>query len=213
MFDVLLSSGVPRWSGRSRGVAAAAFHLMVIAGAIRVTAQDLPVPAQPHAIETIFISPHRPAPLHRSVAGGGIVSSAPEIVLPPPPSDMPTFLPPIVLGPSLDPARLRIAVLSGLPPGGPGDPATQGGAPTKQEVDEPARVVSQPSPRYPPVLQQARVEGRVVVEFVIDTLGHLEAGSLRIVGSSNRGFEAAAIAALEHSVFLPARVRGRPDPS
>ena len=77
-------------------------------------------------------------------------------------------------------------------------------------VDEPAVVVHQPSPRYPPALQQAGREGRVLVEFIIDTTGHLEGASLRVLESSHPGFEAAAGETIRRSVFRPAKVRGEP---
>jgi len=78
------------------------------------------------------------------------------------------------------------------------------------EVDQPAEAIHQPKPRYPPVLQHAGIEGRVLVEFIIDTVGHVEPTSLRVVESSNAGFEAAAGETLRRSVFRPARVQGRP---
>lgn len=76
--------------------------------------------------------------------------------------------------------------------------------------DEPAAAIRQPQPRYPPALRLASIEGRVLVEFVIDTTGLIDPGSLRIVERTHQGFEAAALEALERSMFRPARVAGRP---
>ena len=78
-----------------------------------------------------------------------------------------------------------------------------------RSVDEPAAIIRQPSPRYPPVLQQAGIEGRVLLEFIIDSTGHPEAGSLRVIERSAAGFDGAALETIERSLFRPARFRGR----
>jgi TonB family protein len=54
------------------------------------------------------------------------------------------------------------------------------------------------------------VSGRVVVLFVVDTLGTVEPGSLRVLSSTHAAFEAAAREAVLKSRFQPARIRGRP---
>lgn len=211
MLDVLLSSSVPRRAGRGRGFVAAALHGLVIVGAIRVTAQEPIHLPRPEVMTTVYIA-RAPAPVVPSevpVSGSPVVG-APVAVLPPAPVEVPTTIPPVSIGPALDPALLRRAIASG--PGGPvaGASTKHLGGFTEAEVDDPAQVVSQPPPRYPPVLQQAQIEGRVLVEFVIDTTGHLEAGSLRVLESSNRGFEAAATETVLRSLFRPARIRGQP---
>ena len=60
------------------------------------------------------------------------------------------------------------------------------------------------------MLQHAGIEGRVMVEFIIDTTGHMEAPSLRVLESSNPGFDLAAGGTVRRSVFRPARVHGSP---
>jgi len=69
--------------------------------------------------------------------------------------------------------------------------------------------VSGPPPRYPQDLQMAGVGGDVVVEGIIDTLGHVERGSLRIVSSTNRGFDDSARRAAPSTVFRVARTPWR----
>jgi len=59
-------------------------------------------------------------------------------------------------------------------------------------------------------MRQAGMEGRVVVEVVIDTLGRAEPGSSRTVESSQRAFDAAALTYVRRALFRPARVMGRP---
>jgi periplasmic protein TonB len=64
-------------------------------------------------------------------------------------------------------------------------------------------------PVYPPILQQAGVEGRVLAEFVIDTLGRAERASLRFVSSTHELFQAPARNAILSCRFRPGRISGR----
>lgn len=210
MFDVLLSSMPSRHSGPARAVASMVLHGVVVVGAIRVTTQAPIDVRPPEAVSAVYLAP--PTPVEISPAAppsGAPVVSAPAAMLPPAPIEVPSGIPPVTLGPALDPALLRRAMTSGPPGPATGTRSEHPGGFTEAEVDEAARVVSQPFPRYPPALQQAQVEGRVLVEFVIDTTGHLEEGSLRIVESSNRGFEATASLTVLRSLFRPARLRGQ----
>lgn len=76
-------------------------------------------------------------------------------------------------------------------------------------VDERPVILSRPVLFYPPLLRQARLEGRVIVQAVIDTLGRAEPASLKIVERPNPGFERSARDHVLHTVFRPARVKGR----
>jgi TonB family protein len=76
-------------------------------------------------------------------------------------------------------------------------------------VDDPVEVIEQPSPRYPPVLAQAGVAGRVELEYVVDALGRAEPGSLHALTSTRPEFEAAARAAVLDSRYRPARLHGQ----
>jgi len=65
-----------------------------------------------------------------------------------------------------------------------------------------------PPPAYPDLLRAAGIQGRVVLQAVIDTLGRAE-GAAVVVESSNRGFDAAALAYVRRALFRPGRVHGR----
>ncbi|NOT06874.1 MAG: TonB family protein [Gemmatimonadales bacterium] len=210
MFDVLVSSKVRRQVRPSRALGVAILHGMLIAGVIHATTAPLIPPTRPFVDTTLFVLQESEA-VHAtaSPSSGGfpIAAPAPTIEVP---IELPTGIPPVTLGPALDPAILRRA-LSGGPSGSPaGDSTGEVQILASAEVDEPATPVHQPDPRYPPVLKQAGISGRVVVEFIIDTTGHLERASVRVVESTNRGFEAAALETLQKSLFRPARVKGRP---
>ena len=84
------------------------------------------------------------------------------------------------------------------------------GAPIESSlVDELPMMLTGPAPAYPDLLRQAGVRGRVVLEAVIDTLGHVEPGSVLVVESAHPAFVAPAQHSLLASLFRPARVRGR----
>lgn len=65
--------------------------------------------------------------------------------------------------------------------------------------------LSGPMPEYPMYLREEHDTGSVMVEAVIDTSGHAEAGSLRVTSSSNHGFDRSALHAVEGSVFRVTR--------
>jgi protein TonB len=65
------------------------------------------------------------------------------------------------------------------------------------------------SPRYPDMLRQAGVEGEVLAQFVVDTTGRAEPGSLKILKSSHDLFVQAVKNALPNMRFIPAEVGGR----
>ena len=65
------------------------------------------------------------------------------------------------------------------------------------------------SPRYPDMLRQAGVEGEVLAQFVVDTTGRAEPGSLKILKSSHDLFIQSVKNALPQMKFIPAEVGGR----
>jgi TonB family protein len=76
-------------------------------------------------------------------------------------------------------------------------------------VDERAEIVSAPPLEYPPALRQAGLQGRVTVQAVIDTLGRAEPASLKVIARPNIAFDQSARAYVLHTVFRPARIKGR----
>jgi TonB family protein len=58
-------------------------------------------------------------------------------------------------------------------------------------------------------LEQAGITGRVVLEYVVDTTGRAEPGSLRTLVATYPAFEAAARATVLASRYRPARLGGR----
>ena len=76
-------------------------------------------------------------------------------------------------------------------------------------VEERPERVSGPLPKYPEILKQAGIEGRVVVEAIIDTTGHAERGSIKVLSSTNQLFEQPARECIAATVFRPGKIAGR----
>jgi TonB family protein len=70
--------------------------------------------------------------------------------------------------------------------------------------------LSGPMPEYPEYLLRLNVQGTVVVDCVIDTLGHPEPSSLHVISSANSGFNLSAITTVQFSVFRVARTPWQP---
>lgn len=102
----------------------------------------------------------------------------------------------------------------------PGDPGTIGsdstGAPLgsastiyqESDVDDPPELLIGATPRYPRVMAEAGIDGRVTLTFVIDTLGHVVAGSVKAEASTHPAFVPAAEEATYASSFRPAHRHG-----
>jgi len=76
-------------------------------------------------------------------------------------------------------------------------------------VEERPERVSSPLARYPDILRQAGIEGRVLIEVVIDTSGHAERGTIRVLTSTHQLFEGPAREVVQNSLYSPGRIQGR----
>ncbi len=145
-----------------------------------------------------------PLPSERRSHSGGSDQlpgpTAPPIDVPQQP---PIDLPPIDARPRFD-AKVLLR-------GGGGTSHADGasdGAWSAAAVDDPPVLLAGPPLAYPDVLRRAGIEGTVLVQVVIDTLGRSEPGSV-VLQSSHAGFEAAARAYVLRALFRPGRTHGR----
>ncbi len=65
------------------------------------------------------------------------------------------------------------------------------------------------APRYPAILREAEIEGGVLAQFVVDTLGHADMKTFKILKSNHDLFTAAVTGSLPNMRFHPAEVGGR----
>lgn len=80
------------------------------------------------------------------------------------------------------------------------------------QVEEQAALVTSPRVRYPDALRTAGgggSTGRVVAQFVVDTTGRADLGTVKVLQSTHPAFASAVEAAVPTFAFRPARVGGR----
>jgi periplasmic protein TonB len=78
------------------------------------------------------------------------------------------------------------------------------------QLDDPVQPISIPTPRYPPVLQSAGIAGAVDLQYVVDTTGHAEPGSFKVLKTTHPAFVEPAKEAISKGVFKPAKFKGQP---
>ncbi len=214
MFDRLIESRPHRRHGWNHTLLSAATHAGFLAVVVHASAQPAVTPERREA--PIFLPPGQPPiperhtelrhPVVSVVPEAPIVDTGPIEVL------FPVDIPPVIPKEGNDPGRIGSAPVGPLNPG----PSTLTPAGTtgetflEEQVDDPVVLVRGVTPRYPPVWQQAGIEGKVYTLFVVDSLGIVEPGSFRVEQSTNAAFEASAKDAILRSQFRAARVRGRP---
>jgi protein TonB len=77
------------------------------------------------------------------------------------------------------------------------------------QVEKPVQKIGGDAPTYPESLKSAGVEGKVLAQFVVNESGRYEAGTLKILDSSNPQFTAAVKDALPRMRFSAAQIGGR----
>ena len=214
MFEILPASSVHTDARASHALTSAAVHAALIAASVLLTARVAsPTMGQAPSTIMVYLPPvHSVDPTPATVVDP---VSAPVLSLPAiEPIPLPTVGP---VSASSTASIPGVRTILGLP-GGPGagaDPTWlagpgTGGAWTAAEVDDPVDILEPGRLVYPAVLERAGVTGRVVVEFVVDTLGQVEPRTLRVVSSSHPAFDQAARDAVLGTRFRPARARGVP---
>ena len=65
------------------------------------------------------------------------------------------------------------------------------------------------APRYPDELRDAKIEGEVLVQFVLDTLGHPDMDTFKVLRSTHDLFTNTVKSSLPNMLFYPAEVGGK----
>jgi len=196
VFDVLIESKRKKTTKKSFGVGVVSLtvHTVIIAAAVYAT---LNAGQTDNTVKVdtamVFIDqqqqqkPPEQQPVQLDVPLKGFQTVvAPEVI--------PTNIPPVNLQEKFDPTGI---------------------VPTGNEVfmeaivEEKPSVLSGPQPQYPELLRQAGIQGRVMVQAIIDTTGRAEPPSLKVISSPNPGFDQPAKTYVLKALFRPARVHGR----
>lgn len=189
----------------------AAVHVALIATAV-VGTQAQRSSAGPAVRDTIIYLPVDPSSPRPTLAGLPPVPALPGLRLPAV-LDLPSS---IVVPQAAPPGSVGLPWTEPWPgmPGVPRDTGTGmpgvGGLPVDARVvEQPPTLLAHPAPRYPELLRQAGIEGTVLVEVVLDTLGRVEPGSMRVVRGAHALFEAEALAVVRGSHYRPGRMGER----
>jgi protein TonB len=221
VFDVLIESnrsGRRDFKGTIWGMfTSTVFQMLLIAGAIAAT-MGVAEEVQQVDLDTILLvidepeqeeePEEEPPPIITSLnppPRGFQVLSAPV--------DIPTEIPPVDLEERFDPrdysgVGVEGGVFSGVE-GGTG-PVDLEQVFAEAVVDEVPERISCPLPDYPRMMQQANIEGQVLLQFVVETDGHVQAATIQSLSSSHEAFERPARAMIARCLFRPGRVRAKP---
>lgn len=215
MFDNLVVSKPQRKRSLSEGAISLILHVVLIYGAIKATAgaaETLHKVLQDTTV--VFLEPPKTTPPPEPPKEVIVTANPPpqgfQTVVPP--AQIPTEIPPVNLNERFDPKDftgkgVEGGIATGVV-GGTGPVPTSGEVFLVAEVDEIPQVVSQPALRYPPVMESAGIPGQVDVQFVVDTTGRVEPGSLKVIQSSHKAFEEPAREAMLKFIFKPGKSHG-----
>jgi protein TonB len=218
MLAVLLESRAARQT-HLRGTLLSTFvHGTVIAAAVALSMSGRgrhgPAP-QVHPVSVTYVQPIRPETPTQSRTSASVssVPAGPRLPVIEVPVITPVGIPPVDLTmPATSAGEFRIGARPD--PGAVAGPALPLGG---NDVNESSAVDRAPhimgratAPLYPPALRAAGVEGRVLAEFVVDTVGRAELATLRFPELPDPRFADAVRDAISRTRFSPGEVAGRP---
>jgi TonB family C-terminal domain len=216
MLNVLLESRAPRPRRMRSTMASTAVHAALITGAVALTMpgpvkatsapERGPVYLTPPTLPDRPAKPRTSSPASRPTERWHLPTiAAPQVT--------PQSIPPIELGPTvpLDDVGIGGPGLSTASPIGAGSGLGSGGSAVDEHlVDRAPRLLGRAlEPSYPASLREAGVQGRVVVQFVVDTLGRAELADLQVIETPHPLFVDAVRSALARYRFSVGEAGGR----
>jgi protein TonB len=216
VFENLLESKAKRQRSVGQTVASVAVHGAIIFAAVKAT-QGVAESIKDRPVDTTMVflkppeAPPPPPPPEQVVVANPPPKGFQTVVAP---TDIPKDIPPIDLKQkAFDPKDFTgKGVEGGVGTGvlgGTGPVDVKAEVFTEAELDDPVSPISIPTPRYPPVLQSAGIAGSVDVQYIVDTTGHAEPSSFKVLKSTHQAFEEPAREAIMKGVFKPAKFRGK----
>jgi protein TonB len=219
MFSRLPESNAVRQRRTGGLVVSTVVHVLVIALAVRATMLTAaPSPKVRPLPPLLYVKPPEPAPTtqrapapqRNTAAPTPSVPTIPDIPQPVITPDVPTTIPNV--GETILHGREEFDRPTSFsrPESTGGAPNAAGGPPlTEPFVEQVVVALPGTAPRYPDMLRQAGVEGDVRAQFVVDTLGRVELGSVRVLEATHDQFAAAVRTALSSRArFKPAEAGG-----
>jgi TonB family protein len=220
VFENLIESKQKGQKTLGQTVLSVLVHAAVIFGAVKAT-QGVAETINDKPVDTtmVFLKPPEPPPPPPEQPPPDVVVSA----NPPPkgfqtvvaPTDIPKDIPPVDLSEKpFDPKDftgkgVEGGIATGIV-GGTGPVNVSGEVFLEAQLDDPVQPISIPTPRYPPVLQSAGIAGSVDLQYVVDTTGHAEANSFKVLKTTHQEFVEPAKEAILKGVFKPAKFKGQP---
>lgn len=216
MLGVLLESKARRQRRAAGATLSVVLHVAIIAAVAAGTVHGRPAPPEKPQAVFVQIAPpvHRVTPerARSAPSTAPVLPSAIVIRHVDAPTIVPTELPPVDLTSGL--ASDSIAIGGGKDSGVPSSFGSKYGTETVSDnrdwdVRELLMHVLAPAkPRYPEALRSAGVDGRVLVQFAVDTTGRVDMASVRVLESTHDLFSRAVRDALTSFRFRPAEVAG-----
>lgn len=223
MFENLLESKPKKERTLGQSIISIVVHAVLIVGAVKAT-QGAAQTVQNILTDTMdmFIKapePPPPPPQEAPPPDAVVTTNPPpqgfQTIMPP--KDLPTEIPPVNLNEKFDAKDFSgRGVEGGIAKGvigGTGPVVTDivsGESFTVDQVDDPVQPLTGPQPQYPEVMRSVGIEGVVRLRFVVGTDGNVESSTVQVVSSTNKAFEAPAVAAIKKWKFKPAKIRGQP---
>lgn len=223
MFATLIESAHRRERHPVEVVLSVTLHVGLIVAAVAVTdtlgrvAIAKPLTETVRFVEPVREKPAPPEPVQQPAASAVAGPTLPKgFQILAAPLEIPDIIPPADLSRSVtnEADFSGVGVAGGVANGVVGAPlpdAPAAGQPYFEYQVEKAVVArpGNPRPSYPEMLRVAGVSGRVLVQYVVDTLGRVESKSVRILDSTHELFTVAVKDVLPRMRFLPAEVGNR----
>jgi protein TonB len=218
VFENLIESKQKGHRTVGQSVLSIVVHGLIILGAIKAT-QGVAETIKNRPVDTtmVFLKPPPPPPPPPNQPPPDVVVAA----NPPPkgfqtvvaPTDIPKDIPPIDLNEKpFDPKDFTGKGVEGGVAAGVacGTGPVSGEVFLEAQLDDPVQPISIPTPRYPPVLQSAGIAGAVDLQYIVDTTGHAEPASFKVMKTTHPAFVEPAQEAIRKGVFKPAKFKGQP---
>jgi protein TonB len=222
MFENLIESKRKKQKSFGQSVMSVVIHGVIIFAAVKATsgaAETLAKVIQDTTI--VFLEPPKaPEPPPEQPPPEAVVAANPppqgfQVITPP--ADIPTEIPPVNLNEKFDPRDftgkgVEGGIATGVVGGTGPVPTVEGEVFLAAEVDETPQAADPAAcnAKFPPVMQSAGIPGKVVMQFVVNTDGHVDPGSLKVMSSTHKAFEDPAKEAVLKCPFKPGRSHGQP---